>query len=348
MKNIIYLLMITVAVSACKQNYGSEAADTEVVKAARVTVLEPTSDPLPIFASGKIDALKSMKLSFKLGGILRDLRLEEGQNVRKGQLMAKLDLSEINSQVAQAQAGVDKAQRDVNRFRQLYLDSAATLQSVQDLETQLTVAEAQLAIATFNQAYSEIYAPASGKVVARMAEENELVSPGQPIYEITAQSGGMSLNVGLSDKDVVQIKLGDKADLSIDAYSGRIAKAVVTEIAADAHPVTGTYKVELTITSFDRPLKNGFFAKAKIYASAFKDYYKVPVNALVTGEQERVTVYVQQEDTVRASSFQPLYIGEDFVVAATNDLSNTAVLTEGAQYLQEGEFFQPLKATDTP
>ena len=158
----------------------------------------------------------------------------------------------------------------------------------------------------------------------------------------------MSLNVGLSDKDVVKVKLGDKAEISIDAYQGRTAKAVVTEIAAGDHRVTGTYRVELTITEFERPLKNGFFTKARIYSSALTDYYKVSVNALVTGEEEQVTVSVQQNDTVSSSSFQPLYLGEDFVVVATSDLTNTSVLAEGSQYLQEGEHFQPLNSTDIP
>ena len=332
---------------ACKKQYGSDTATAQSsVKVAKVVRLASTDEPIPIFASGTIDALKSMKLSFKLGGIIKDLQLEEGQTVKKGQIMARLDLSEINSQVKQARANVEKASRDVNRFRQLYLDSAATLQSVQDLETQLTVAEAQLAIATFNQAYSEIYAPATGKVVARMAEENELVSPGQPVYEITSQVGGMSLNVGLSDRDVVKLKLGDKAEVTVDAYPERTARAVVTEIAADAHPVTGTFRVELTITSFDRPLKNGFFAKAKIYSSAIKEYYKVPVDALVDGEEDLVTVFVQQTDTVARAAFKPLYIGHDFVVAAAADLPNSSVLTTGAQYLQEGDHFQPFSQTD--
>ncbi|MEL7147865.1 MAG: hypothetical protein AAFO69_15940, partial [Bacteroidota bacterium] len=106
------------------------------------------------------------------------------------------------------------------------------------------------------------------------------------------------------------------------------------------------YKVELTIRKFELPLKNGFFAKAKIYTTGFKKYYKVPISALVEGEENSVSVYVQHRDTVRKAVFQPMYIGEDFVVAGTDQLSNSRILTEGAQYLQEGEFFQALNSNN--
>ena len=146
-KNKIKLLnpiLFLAVIISCKQEYVKESTKLPSIKKAKVTQLKPSQDPLPIYASGKLKALENIKLSFKIGGFIKTLNVQEGQFVKKGQLLSRLDLSEINAQVSQASANVEKLKRDLARFKRLLADSAATLQNVQDLETGLEVAEAQL------------------------------------------------------------------------------------------------------------------------------------------------------------------------------------------------------------
>ncbi len=336
-------IAIVLLLAACKQEYAQESTPLPTVKRAKVEQLNATSEPLPIYASGKIQSLENAKLSFKTGGIVRRIYVEEGDNVSKGQVLAELDLSEINAQVRQAQANVDKLTRDLARFKRLYADSAATLQSVQDIETGLDVAKANLTIAKFNQTFSKITASASGKILSKMAEQNELVSPGQPIFTISSEAAGMSLDIGLSDRDVVKVKLGDPAMITFDAYPGIKAKAVITEIGADSHPRVGTYGVELTIQDFPYELKNGFFAKASILPSTQQAYYKIPMNALVDGDEKQVSVYLPEDNKAVKASVRPIYIGDDFIAVDEKDLPQVNILTEGAAYLREGEEFQEIQ-----
>lgn len=342
MKSIQFIIIVLLF-AACKQEYVQESAPLPTVKRAKVEQLSVTSEPLPIYASGKIQSLENAKLSFKTGGIVQRIYVEEGDNITKGQVLASLDLSEINAQVRQAQANVDKLSRDLDRFQRLYTDSAATLQSVQDIATGLDVAKANLTIAQFNQTYSKITASASGKILSKMAEPNELVNPGQPIFIISAEAAGMSLDVGLSDREVVKVKLGDPAIITFDAYPGLEAKAVITEIGADSHPRIGTYGVELTIQDFPYELKNGFFAKASILPSSQQAYYKIPMNALVEGDEKLVSVYLPEDNKAVKASVRPIYIGDDFIAVAQKDLPQVNILTEGSAYLREGEEFQEIQ-----
>lgn len=343
MKKLLLLSLVFV-LAACKQDYVKKPKVIPTTKKAKVVQLKQSTDPLPVFASGKIKSLERIKLSFKTGGIVNSLRVREGMYIKKGQVIATLDLSEINAQVQQAQANVDKLERDLGRFRRLYADSAATLQSVQDIATGLEVAMSQLKIATFNQSYSQIIAPVPGVIQQKMAEEGELVNPGQPIFTLASQQAGMSLTVSLADRDVVKLKLGDRATLSIDAYQGMEAQARVTEIAAEGHPRTGTFEVELTVEGFPYELKSGFFSKATIYPSMQQAYYKIPMHAIIEGLEEQVAIYVPKGQTTRRVLVTPDYIGEDYFTTAVSAFAQASpqILTEGASFLREGEAFETL------
>ncbi len=343
MKNL-FILSFVLGLIACKQDYVKNPKVIPTTKKAKVVALTQSTDPLPVFASGKIKSLENIKLSFKTSGIINSLGVSEGMYVKKGQVLGALDLSEINAQVRQAQANVDKLERDLGRFQRLYADSAATLQSVQDIETGLDVAKSQLRIASFNKSYSQIIAPVAGVVQQKMAEEGELANPGQPIFTIASQQAGMSLTVSLADRDVVKLKLGDRATLAIDAYQGMEAAARVTEIAAEGHPRTGTFEVELTVENFPYELKSGFFSKATIYPSIQQAYYKIPMHAIIEGLEEQVAIYIPKGQTTQRVLVTPDFIGEDYFTTSVSAFTQPSprVLTEGASFLREGETFETL------
>lgn len=340
MKNIIIVSILLLSF-ACHQEYVQEPKTLSSIKKAKVTHLKPTKEPLPVHVAGKVEASENMKLSFLTGGIIKKLYVNEGQLVRKGQVLAELDPEEINAQVTQANANVEKLERDLVIFKRLYIDSAATLQSVQDLETRLEVAYSSLSITKYNQQYSKITAPVSGRILQKIGEEYELINPGQPVYTLSTQAAGLVLNVGLSDRDVIRLQLGNKATIIFDAYPGKEANATVTKIAADGHSTTGTFEVELAIKDFPFELKSGFFAHASIFPSHQNLYFKVPMHAIIDGLEDKVAIYAPHEGKAKKVIVTPQYIGKDFFTV--NALQKEfAVITEGAAYLKEGEAFKPL------
>ncbi|MEL6557650.1 MAG: efflux RND transporter periplasmic adaptor subunit [Bacteroidota bacterium] len=339
--NSILGVIIFAALFSCKEQYVENPVTLPTVKTAKVETVKASDEPIPVFASGKISASENMNLSFKTGGIIRKIHVEVGQKIVKGQLLATLNTSEIDAMVNQAVANVEKLERDLGRYQRLYKDSAATLQSVQDIQTGLDVAKSELVIARYNQSYSKIVAPVSGKIQLKMAEENELVNPGQPIILISSDKEGMSLKVGLSDKDVVLINSGDTAKISFDAYSDLSGTAYVSEIAAEGDPVTGTFEVELIIDNFPRQLKSGFFARAEIFPSQQTPYYKIPSHALVSASEKEVTVFVPKNGKAASLKLKMGRIANDYFTTPAVDIQDSiSVLTDGVAYLNEGEEFQ--------
>ncbi len=91
----------------------------------------------------------------------------------------EIELTEVNSEVEQARQLADKAKRDVERGERLYQDQVISLEQLQDLRTQASVAQAQLKGAEFNRGYAVITAPGDGVVLRKLSEERELAPAGQ-------------------------------------------------------------------------------------------------------------------------------------------------------------------------
>src|SRR5690606_13381446 len=111
--------------------------------ATPVRVAEAQSGPAvpPIRTNGVVANEDEFRLSFKVGGIIESIRVNEGERVRRGQTLAVIEQTEIDAQVEQARQAHAKAKRDLERGRRLYEDSVISLEQLQDLETQTAVAQ---------------------------------------------------------------------------------------------------------------------------------------------------------------------------------------------------------------
>ena len=343
MKQVLFFLLLLISISSCKENYTETEQEKtkEKTKTAsvRISPVERTSEPIPIVASGTIGSKAEINLSFKIGGIIQRLYAKETQSVKKGQLLASLSTTEIDAQVMKAKQAVQKWERDLVRVKKMYADTAATLENVEDLSTQVAVAKSDLAIAEFNQQYAKITAPVSGRILKRFSENNELVGPGTPVFRIATNNGkGFALNIGVADKDVIRIKIGDPAKVTFDAHANTTFDATVTEIAEAADPRTGVFPIELTILAQKgKLLKNGFIGKVQLSPSRQDPYIKVPINALVEGYQNKANIYTVKDGVAIKQVVQPLYIGNDFFTISDNQLVGIdEVVTDGAAYLKEG------------
>src|SRR6187455_203978 len=179
MKNSLPLaaLLLTTMLAGCGKQE-APAAD----KPTPVRVQHASTGPAvpPIDTSGIVTTKHEMRLSFKLGGLVRRIYVQEGDVVKKGQRLAEIELTEVGAQVEQARQMAEKAARDLKRGENLYADQVISLEQLQDLRTQAAMAEASFKSAQFNMGYSVITAPGDGVVLRKLVEERELVGPGTP------------------------------------------------------------------------------------------------------------------------------------------------------------------------
>ncbi len=334
--SVVTIAGLSLVISGCGQDVDagpSESAEQPVNVFVKDIAEEKRA--LPIRSSGRLATKAEVRLSFKIGGLVDRVFVDEGQRVKKGTLLARLNLAEIDAQVMQAKSGLDKSKRDKDRAEGLYADSVVTLEQVQDARTAVDIAEANLRIATFNRTHAEIFAPSSGRILKRTAEAGELVGAGQPIYLFGANREGWVVRVGLADQDIVKVAVGDSARLSFDAYPDKLFTGRVTEVADAADPMSGTFEVEIAIADPAGLLKSGFIARVDVYPSLAESLYFLPIEALVEGNEDEGIVYVYDPEENKARKL-PVRIarilGDE--IAVEGGLGDyTQVITEGASFL---------------
>lgn len=336
------VVVLALAVGAC--GTGDKPATVTAVQPAPVRTVPAASVQVAAQtrAVGALAPRDEIRLSFKVGGVVDTVSVESGDIVRKGQVLAELKSTEVDASVAQAAEGVEKSRRDLERARQLRLDEVATEEQVQDLTTAYNVARSSLDAARFNARFARIEAPADGIVFERMVEAGELVQPGQPVVVLGSTSSGWVVRAGLSDRDVVRLDTGASAEVTFDAFPGRVFAGKVTRIGAAADRVTGTFEVEIEVIPDGARFARGLVAKVTLPLAALPDVADsatvVPVSALVEADGNRATLYVldRTQNLARRKevSLGPL-LGEQVVITA-GLVSGDVVITDGAAWLTDG------------
>ena len=327
---------VAIGAAAC-----SSHAQPEAHRATPVRVQLAIAGPAkPAITTNGIVATKDeMRLSFKVAGVIKKIYVEEGQTVRQGERLAEIELTEINAQVAQVRALTEKAQRDLDRGERLYADQVISLEQLQDLRTQASLQKAQLQGVEFNLGYSVITAPQDGVVLRKLSQERELVPAGQAIVVLGARNRGYVVRAALSDREVVQLKLGDAAEILMDAYPGQAIDGTITEIANAADDKSGMFPVEVRFGSTPVPLASGLVAKLRIWPASSREatLTYVPVSAVVEGDHDRASVFVVNGDRVKRREVRVAFI-EPAGVALTSGLQpGEHVVTDGALYLEDQE-----------
>jgi membrane fusion protein, multidrug efflux system len=342
MKYILQLLTISVLLSACgSSDKPTDAASSSVPDdriPVKVVTVEQKSMALPIHASGMLTSSAEQRLSFKIGGVVRKLYVDEGDVVRAGQLLAVLDKTEIDAQVAQAQQGLSKSERDLGRVEGLYRDSSATLELLQNATTGRDVAKETVRIAQFNQQYAEVRATRGGRIIKKLVTDGEIVGPGMPVF-VLFETGADDWIVRLyvSDRDWARLAVGMNADIRMDAYPDTRFSGRVTELAPAADPSNGLYPIEVRVAPQGKQFAPGLFATVDITPSQSRSYYRVPIEAIIEGRGRDAFVFALDDDgmTVRKLPVQVASIEQGYALLANNLTGVKEVVTSGAPYLTD-------------
>lgn len=342
-RTLLLTSLLLPVLAACGEGATEGAATPAAIppRAVRVAAVETGPAMPPVIATGVVSTREESRLSFKVGGLIRDILVREGDTVTAGQRLAVLETTEVDAGVMQAREAHAKARRDLQRGEQLFRDDVITREQLDDLGTAEAVARAQLDAAQFNRRYAEIVAPAAGRVLRRLAEPRELVGAGQPVLQVSRGEDGFTLKLGLSDREFVQLRLGDRAQLRFDALPGRVFAGTVVERGQAADPRTGTFPVELSIEAGDAPLASGLIGRAEIAASAGAaqslDY--VPLEALVEGSSQSSLLFLYDAKTqqVQEQRVAVAFLAGSRAALAGKLPAGSRVVTDGAAYLHAGE-----------
>jgi len=330
------LLAVSVLLLGAGCGKPQQAAVPAPVPVRTLPVTEGPAMP-PLEFTGVVAARDELRLSFKVGGVVQRVSVREGDHVRKGQVLAQLDPTEIAAQVEQATQLAEKAERDRQRGEALYADQVIPLEQLQNLRTQAEVAASQLRAARFNRQYAVISAPADGVVLRRTVEERELAAPGQVMLVVGRADSGFVVRFAVADRDVVRLKRGAALQLRLDAWPEQVFAAEVRQIAGAADVASGLFEIEATLAPTTRPLATGLVGRVRLQPedSGAKLAY-VPIGAVLEGQGDHARVFVAEGDIARRRDVQVAFITADSVALRAGVKPGEKVIAVGAPYVEDG------------
>lgn len=288
-----------------------------------------------VTVSGVIAPIRSVALNSRLSGELLSVRAEEGDLVRAGTALARIDVREIEAQLAAAEAAFQVAEAAFERAEQLRDRRVITLPEYERERTAYAAARSQRDQLRTRLAYSAVETPITGVVTEKRVEAGDLVAPNTPLFTI-ADVSILVVRVGVSELDVVHLSQGDQVTVALDAFPGRTLPGRIRRIFPTADPGTRLVPVEVALENADPTVaRPGFLARVSFALGAQTDVLLIPASALVAGSGSDAVYVIEEDRAVRRSVSTGLSSqGRVQVVAGLRE--GERVITKGNTMLRDG------------
>lgn len=313
-----------------------------------------------VSASGEIKPRKYVNISSSVPGMIEKIYVKEGEKVKEGQILLKLDSAQYEASVARdkayiaslkedlknADTNLKKAEATYNRSNELHREQLISDEALENAKTQYETALAQKnsllhriaqaraslqsTIDSLNKTI--IRSPIEGVVTSLKVEEGEVAvigtmnNPGTVLLTI-ADLSVMEVEVDVDETDVINVKLGQKAEVKVDALSDKILNGEVTEIGSSAKQSSALlsssastskeakdFKVVVTLENPPSVLKPGLSASTDIIIAEKKSVLKVPISCLVVREgknkKEEEGVFVVEDGKAQFRKIERGIMGE--------------------------------------
>ena len=315
MKKNLYLIAITIVIlmtiSCGDTETKAEVDNTPAVPVSVQTVSANTNNPV-VIASGKVQAVNSAQLSTRMMGFVANVPVNVGDKVSQGQLLVAInnaDLqakqAQVNASITEANAAFTNAQKDYERFKNLFVENSASQKELDDMTAQFNMAKARLEGAQQMKneinaqfAYSNITAPFSGVITRKNVKKGDMANPGQPLVSIESP-GNFEVIAMVPETEISAIKNNTKVNVSIKSMNETLT-GMVTEVSPSAQQTGGQYLVKIILDKTEVNVRSGMFATVVFpieRKNATTNVVLIPKAALVTRGQLSGVYTVSQSNT---------------------------------------------------
>jgi membrane fusion protein, multidrug efflux system len=277
---------------------GPPGERTTVVETAPVSLGSVARD---VNVSGVVEPIRTVGVNSQVGGALTAVLVEEGSQVRSGQVLARLDDREIAAQERSAAAQLAVAQAAYERAQLLRQSQVITLAEYERDRAAWEAARSQLEQLRTRRGYSVIRAPLTGVVTEKMVETGDVVGAQTRLFTIGDLST-MVVRVAVSELDVVNLAPGHQVRVALDAHPGRELSGTIRRIFPSADPGTRLVPVEVALrgegVGIARP---GFLARVTMALGAKENVMLIPASAVVGGSGSQNVFIVEDGKALRRS-----------------------------------------------
>jgi membrane fusion protein (multidrug efflux system) len=308
-RNGAALLLLATLFAACQQDAGDKDADSEEESPAiPVEIATPTRGDIFAVYSGTapIEAFADAQVIAKVGGEVRQIFVEEGDDVVSGQVLLRLDGDRLRFEAQQAEANLLKLQRDFQRNVDLKDRSLISAGDFEKIQYEMEALQATANLAKLELSYTEIRAPINGVVSQRYVKVGNTIETGATTFQITSLEPLVSY-LHVPEREYRRIEPGQTASIAVDAVQGTRFVGTVARISPVVDALTGTFKITVEVSDSSRRLKPGMFGRISIVYDRHENVLQIPRNAIIQ-EAGQPAVFVVDGETAQRRVVETGYI----------------------------------------
>lgn len=323
------------AISGCKPAHEAP----EKVSLPTATVRTAVAEAKPLVATevvvGTVRSKTRAIIEARVGGRIESLLVNPGQLVKKGDLIAQLDVREIQARLDQAKATLDQANRDLARYTELIKENVLTKAEYDTAEARQRIAQAAVTEAETMLGYAKVTAPFDGVITRKISDVGDIAAPGRGIVELEDPQA-LRVESNVPEGLVRFIKLGDRMAVTSVELTQPV-DATVSEIAPAADPASRTSLVKLDLP-VNSGLRLGQFVRVAVPVGE-KMSLRLPASAVVLRGQMEM-VFVAADNSAHMRLVKTGRKSGDEVEIVSGLSAGERVVVVGAQTLLDG---QPLQ-----
>lgn len=284
---------------------------------------------------GTVEEANGTDLSVATMGTVSSIRVNMGDRVAKGQLIATLDATTARSTHEAALAALARADDAFGRLRQLH--DSGSLPEMKWVEAQSSLRQARAAeqAARKQLADCRLTAPFGGVIAAKMADAGQNVMPGTPVARLVS-AGGQQVRMSVPEAEIGQINVGDKGRIDVATLGGKSYRATVTEKGVTANALSRSYDVRLKVDNADSRLLPGMVVSVTLSSRGATGYQVVPAGIVQIDERNKTFVWVVSDGKAARRDINcGEYVG-DGVTVTSGLKAGERVIVEGSQKVCNG------------
>jgi len=290
-------LLGVLLLGACQSEAPSDAENSEE---ETPPVPVETSTPVrgDVYAmytgTAPIEAYAEADVIAKVAGEVRELLVEEGDEVSKGQILARLDGERLRLELNESEAKLRKLQRDYERNIDLKDKGLISDGDFEKIKYEMEALEAAFNLASLELDYTQIRAPIEGVVAERFVKLGNTISEGDALFKVTSLDPLVAY-LHVPEREYRHISPGQPVGIEIDALADETIVAAVSRVSPIVDPQTGTFKITVEIVDKTRRIKPGMFGRIGVIYDVHENALQIPRSAIIE-DQGAASVFVIDGD----------------------------------------------------
>ena len=294
-------LLAVLLLGACQQEQGPEAEDYgEETPPVPVETSVPVRGDVYAMYTGTapIEAFAEADVIAKVGGEVRELLVEEGDEVSKGEVLARLDGERLRLELNESEAKLRKLQRDYERNVDLQAKGLISDGDFEKIKYEMEALEAAFNLASLELDYTQIRAPINGVVARRFVKLGNTISEGEALFKVTSLDPLVAY-LHVPEREYRNVDPGQTVGIEIDALGGETIVATVSRVSPVVDPQTGTFKITVEIVDERRRIKPGMFGRIGVIYDVREDALQIPRSAIIDDQGTAGVFVVEDGHAVR-------------------------------------------------